>query len=88
VAVHFAGFHNDMLWHSKAMWYKLPEPVWDGKDASVLFFFVHGSHDLVEPEGNGGVVPVTPIEKGISLCDGCTEVVWVTKGNYSWVLSD
>ena len=51
-----------------AVWNEPPKPVRDMEDIIAAFFLVHGSHDLVNPVHNGGVVPLPPIEEGINPC--------------------
>ncbi len=58
----FPWFDEDVLWRDEAMWDKAPEPMWYVEDVIVAFFFVHGSHDLVESTGYGCVVSFLPVE--------------------------
>ena len=48
LAVHLARLLEDMLWCDEAMKCKLPEPVWDMKDAVVAISHVRGGHDLAD----------------------------------------
>ena len=62
LAVIFPWFYEDVLRCDEAMWNKVPDPMWYVEDVIVAFFFVHGSHDLVESTGYGCVVSFLLIE--------------------------
>ncbi len=46
LAILFPWFDEDVLWCDEAVWDKAPEPVRYMEDIIVMFFFVHGGHDL------------------------------------------
>jgi hypothetical protein len=58
------------------MGHKVPEPVWDMKNVVVLFFFVHGGHDLANLGENRGVVSFPSLQESIVVRSGRLEVVW------------
>ena len=64
-----------MLGHSEAVRDQPPEPVCDVKDIIVLFFLVHGGHDLVDLGTNGRVVTLSPVQEGVCTCSGGVEAV-------------
>ena len=47
LAILLLWFNEDVLGHDEAMQDKVPKPVWNVKDVIVMFFIVHGGHDLV-----------------------------------------
>ena len=64
------------------------ESSWRREYIIIASFLVYDGHDLVKPKGNGGVVPLLPIEEGVRSCSGGIEVVWASKGHDVGVLSD
>ena len=59
--VFFSCFFKDMLGGDEAMGYKPPEPVGGVDDVVVMFFLVHGCHDLVELGIDGEMISLSPV---------------------------
>jgi hypothetical protein len=76
LVVFHARFFKDVLGGDGAMWRKPPEPVWYVNNLAVLFFFVHGGHDLADLGADRRVVSFPPVQERIVACSGCVEVVW------------
>ena len=54
--------------HDEAAWDKVPDLIWYMEYVIIMFFFVHGSHDLVQLTGYGWVVTVPSVEHCVCSC--------------------
>ena len=65
MSVFLACLYDAVLQCIEAVGCKAPKPVWCVKEVIVALFLVHGLHDLVDLDANGGVVTAPPVQESI-----------------------